>query len=217
MRQQCFSNFPSLCEASSWDNWGDRGWGGLALSQNRSLVSPCCSFPYNLTSSAWYLSVTCLVIPGLLNAQLPILPERNKYQMTFLNVKKEESFFLFFSADHNKKWRRLYVNADVFAFNRVCFPRGIFRLSFYNLCIHLYVQRMEFQRNYSLEYYHVVCIGKSNGGALVLFISSCLETWDFNDFVRINNSALSWFLIVLIILIFCYISWVINILMELSC
>ena len=48
---------------------------------------------------AWYLCVTCLVIPGLLNAQLPILPEGNKYQMTldtYLNVKKDESFFSFF-------------------------------------------------------------------------------------------------------------------------
>lgn len=39
-------------------------------------------------------------------------------------------------------------------------PKWIFLLSFPNICVHVHVQKMKFQRNCSLDYHHVVCIGR---------------------------------------------------------
>ena len=37
----------------------------------------------------------------------------------------------------------------------------IFFLSFCNVCVHMHVQRMAFQRNHSLKYHSVFAIGKT--------------------------------------------------------
>ena len=66
-----------------------------------------------------------------------------------------------------------------------------FYFCLYNLCVHVHVQAMKFQRNCSLGYHHVVCIGRSRAalkGSFLLsfiiyaYICTC-RRWNFKEIV----------------------------------
>ena len=40
-------------------------------------------------------------------------------------------------------------------------PRELYPLSFHELCVHMRLNKTKFERNSSLEYYHMTCIGKT--------------------------------------------------------
>ena len=44
---------------------------------------------------------------------------------------------------------------------QVLVPREVDPLSFHKFCIHMHVNKTKFERNRSLEYYHMTCIGKT--------------------------------------------------------
>ena len=57
-----------------------------------------------------------------------------------------------------------------------CFPikvLGNFPLvSFHNLSVQMHMNKMKFERNKSLKYYHMICIGKTNPRGLLCFAKS---------------------------------------------
>ena len=63
-----------------------------------------------------------------------------------------------------KKALLLFANKPL---QLVCFvfpikvPGELNQLSFYKLCVDMHVNKTKFERNSSLEYYHMICIGKT--------------------------------------------------------
>ena len=72
-------------------------------------------------------------------------------------------------------------------------PKKIVLFSLRNLCVHLHVQKMKFQRNCSLGNQHVVCIGQSKCTGFLhfcCFLAKTIQKSFFLTFTRAEIIAL---------------------------